>query len=249
MNMSKEKYNLKYYHRGAWDGFIKWPVKMITKIEVERILKRINYPENLLEIGCGKGAVCGNLSKYKVKCTGLDISKAAIKLARGTYPNIEFVTGELKDQRMPQDSFEVVICLHVLEHVLDPGQLLIDIRKVLKTGGRLLVRIPNTRSWEYQISGKNWFHYDRRYHKHHWTDREAVALITNSKFKIIQVNYDLWEYRQVWWYSILNFFGLKKISAVIKILTLPLQLIFMPMSWLLGVAFKNSGTVEIVAEK
>jgi hypothetical protein len=76
-----------------------------------------------------------------------------------------------------------------------------------------------------------------------------VEMLRKAGFEQVEVNFSLLEFKQVLLYSVLNYLGVRKISDRQKLLLLPLQLIFVPLSFILGAVFKNSGTVELVARK
>lgn len=99
----------------------------------------------VLEYGCGKGFILHTVSKYNPKATltGVDISKEAIRHAKKKYKNISFSVIK-PDTKLPyrKNSFDYVMCLDVIEHVMDVELVLAEFNRVLKPGGRLLVSTP-----------------------------------------------------------------------------------------------------------
>lgn len=97
----------------------------------------------VLDVGCGDG-LAGQLMhrRYGCEVRGLEIqpSLAARARARG-------VTAWLYDGRgaMPfkSESFDVVTCFHTLAHVADPFATMLEMRRILKPGGRLGIVTPN----------------------------------------------------------------------------------------------------------
>jgi SAM-dependent methyltransferase len=97
----------------------------------------------LLDVGCGDGALAARLAGQGALVTGVDPSPAAIERARAARPDINWVL-LAGDGRLPAPdaSFDVVTCVHVLEHVADTQALMSEVRRVLVTGGLLLVTVP-----------------------------------------------------------------------------------------------------------
>jgi SAM-dependent methyltransferase len=96
-------------------------------------------PGKVLDIGCGTGAILEGIDDVWDKY-GVEISKYAATEAK-KYANIYL--GELKDAAYPSQHFDVVILFHVIEHLTSPEDVLIEVRRILKDGGRLLVGTPD----------------------------------------------------------------------------------------------------------
>lgn len=102
--------------------------------------------KNILDIGCGPGALLNELNKrYKnTKLTGIDFSEHAIMYARKKMPNITFeVKDVLKDHL--KDKYDIIFCTEVLEHLENPEQTLKKILTLLSTNGVLILSVPNGR--------------------------------------------------------------------------------------------------------
>ena len=97
----------------------------------------------LLDVGCGDGALAARLAGQGALVTGVDPSPAAIDRARAAHPDMDWAL-PTEDARLPvpDASFDVVTCVHVLEHVADTQRLLSESRRVLVSGGFLIVTVP-----------------------------------------------------------------------------------------------------------
>jgi len=71
--------------------------------------------KDVLDAGCGSG----NLYKYvkDKNYTGVDFTKKFIEHTKALYPNAVFLTGNILDLPFPDNSFDTVACLSVLEHI------------------------------------------------------------------------------------------------------------------------------------
>lgn len=121
---------------------------------VDAINARFSEDTNvrLLDIGCGGGFLTEGLVKRRAQTSavGLDLSHAAITAARAhataTRLPIDYLAGDGSEVPFPGDSFDVVVCSEVLEHVDDPAAVVRDVGRVLAPGGLFLFSSPN-RTW------------------------------------------------------------------------------------------------------
>lgn len=99
-------------------------------------------PGRLLDIGCGTGDFLRLAAARGFSVSGTEISSYAVSAAQaGGLENV--VSGEVWDAGFPAASFDVVTCWHVLEHARDPRRVLEEARRILRTGGWLVVATPN----------------------------------------------------------------------------------------------------------
>jgi ubiquinone/menaquinone biosynthesis C-methylase UbiE len=97
----------------------------------------------LLDLGCGNGALAGRVAAQGALVTGIDPSPAAIERARDAHPDMTWGL-PADDGRLPvpDSAFDVVTCVHVLEHVADTQSLMSEVRRVLAAGGLFLAVVP-----------------------------------------------------------------------------------------------------------
>ncbi len=97
----------------------------------------------LLELGCGLGHLLG-LLQDEFRCTGIDLIPTAVEEARRQAPRATVVVGDAGDlSSIPARSLTVVVALHLLEHLPDPRQTLVQVFKRLVPGGLLLFATPH----------------------------------------------------------------------------------------------------------
>src|SRR5260221_4648394 len=99
----------------------------------------------LLDIGCGGGILTESLPYYfpKMKMYGCDISKTAIAYAKKLGSG-KVTYGVIKNKKVPSksNSFDVAICLDVLEHIPDINFFLKEVRRILKKDGKFFLIVP-----------------------------------------------------------------------------------------------------------
>ncbi len=100
----------------------------------------------VLDVGCGEGASAGALrARGATRLTGVELSPEFADVAKRHYD--EVVVGSVEDDPLAwsPESFDVILCYDVLEHLYDPWQVLRRLRQLLRPGGRLHISVPNAR--------------------------------------------------------------------------------------------------------
>lgn len=92
---------------------------------------------SVLDVSCSTGIMARFLSRYFDRVTGIDIDSSAVEFARSSNDrrNVEFHVMDALHTDFPDNSFSVVVCNQMYEHVPDAGQLLDEIHRVLVPGG------------------------------------------------------------------------------------------------------------------
>jgi 2-polyprenyl-6-hydroxyphenyl methylase/3-demethylubiquinone-9 3-methyltransferase len=116
-----------------------------------------NAKGKLLDIGCAGGTFTNELSRNTdAKITAIDISPQAIEYARERYPHIDFQVHDASfNLPFADHSFDTVTMLETLEHVLNPVEILQDIKRVLKPKGEIIVLVPSE-NWYFQLGWAIW---------------------------------------------------------------------------------------------
>ncbi len=98
---------------------------------------------DLLDAGCGTGAMLGMFKRdYPDKnYTGVDLSEKMIKTAnKKQMEGIHFVAGDCESLSFADSSFDVVTCSMSFHHYPDPEDFFMSLHKILRPGGRLILR-------------------------------------------------------------------------------------------------------------
>jgi ubiquinone/menaquinone biosynthesis C-methylase UbiE len=136
--------------------------------------------EKILDAGCGEGFVVSYLlqGNDRLAITGIDCSPQAIEMARQMVPGVLFDVGDLREMPYGDDSFDLVMCLEVLEHLPDPHKGLRELRRVTST--HCLVSVPHEpffRATNF-LRGKHVPAWGRDpEHLQHWTARQFRRLV------------------------------------------------------------------------
>jgi len=113
-------------------------------------------PINVLDIGCGKGLslrdLLAALAQQQVsvrRVVGMDLLQSPGHVFNELPPGFEFmeINVDGRPLPLPDGSFDLVVCNHVLEHVFETENLLREIRRVLRLTGRAVLSVPNIAAW------------------------------------------------------------------------------------------------------
>lgn len=107
----------------------------------------------VLDVGCHYGIFSFYMLERGASVTGIDIAEKWVQRcseqAREKHPGgpAEFLVADAQALPFGDESFDVVICLEVVEHVDFPGKVMSEVHRVLRPGGVLVVGTPNTSSY------------------------------------------------------------------------------------------------------
>ena len=98
-----------------------------------------------LDVGCGAGLLCEPLARLGGEVTGVDAAPENIEAAKAHAAlsglSINYRAGEIAAQGLGQ--FDVVTCMEVIEHVVDPAAFVAELVRHVKLEGLLLISTPN----------------------------------------------------------------------------------------------------------
>jgi len=91
----------------------------------------------LLDIGASSGHIDNYLSDHFSEVTGIDIDKNAVSFAQQNFhrKNLIFQYGDAMQLNFSDESFDIVVCMHIYEHVPDDQLMMDEIFRVLKNNG------------------------------------------------------------------------------------------------------------------
>lgn len=97
----------------------------------------------LLELGCGLGHLLG-LLQDDFACVGIDIADYSIEQLKRNAPQVEGLVMSAEDlSHFADREFDVVVALHLVEHLPDPAHTIREVDRILSSGGLFLFATPN----------------------------------------------------------------------------------------------------------
>ena len=137
---------------------------------------------SLLDIGAGTGDLLATANKAGWQITGIEPNEKAktISISKG----VSFIEN-LDDS--PSHSFDVITMWHVLEHVPDLNKQIVDLKRLLKPNGTIIIAVPNYKSFDAKYYGAFWAAYDVPRHLWHFSKIAIEKLFAKENMKLIKI--------------------------------------------------------------
>ena len=128
---------------------------------------------DVLDAACGEGYGAALLARSARSVTGLDIDGPTIAAARAKYamPALRFEAGSVTAMPFADASFDCVVSFETLEHLAEQQAMLVEMRRVLRPHGVLIISTPN----RVEYSDKRDFH--NEFHVRELSEDEFRALL------------------------------------------------------------------------
>ncbi|MBS0383730.1 MAG: methyltransferase domain-containing protein [Proteobacteria bacterium] len=150
----------------------------------------------VLEFGCGTGATISAIRTHRSVewAGGLERDAGAAERARAVLDRVWEGDAETStfDRDIAAASLDLVLCLDVLEHLVDPWTMVTRIAGLLAPGGRLVISVPNIRHYKFisNLFFKGDFHYRDaglldRTHLRFFVRDTAIDLATRGGLKLV----------------------------------------------------------------
>lgn len=156
------------------------------------VLSLIDFtPKKVLDVGCASGWFLSNIAKKFPKASyyGIDVYDKGIAHAKLLYPKMQFRVADAHAIPFPKETFDLIICTEVLEHVDDPREVLLEIRRVLAKNGKVIVELDSG-SLLFSIA---WYLWRKVYgrvwndsHLHSFTAEKLEQVTTACGFAILE---------------------------------------------------------------
>ena len=142
----------------------------------------------LLDIGCGNGTELYKLKGMGWEAYGVEMDIEASERARSK--GLSVFTGDLFEANYPDHCFHVVRMSFVLEHLPNPKEVLLEIKRILMPKGRIYISVQNARSLNYWLFRKWWFSLDVPRHLFSFTPKTIQKLLSILDLKINTLWFD-----------------------------------------------------------
>ncbi len=143
--------SLRDYHESLWEGI---PASLepsdaslrgaflLDHLAAER--RRLGRPVRLLDLGCGEGHFADVLARAGAEVVACDVAEEPLRRARAAHPGLALSLAE-PDGPLPFEDavFDMVWAGETIEHVLDTAAWLSEVRRVLRSGGLLVLSTPD----------------------------------------------------------------------------------------------------------
>jgi 2-polyprenyl-3-methyl-5-hydroxy-6-metoxy-1,4-benzoquinol methylase len=180
--------------KGSWEqplieGYMReLPAKKLNAQDVLRHISGLfRRRGTLLDIGCGCGAFLSVACQEGWDCYGIEPLVMHAIFARAHF-GLRIVTDTLCDDTYPPEFFDVVTAFQVFEHLLHPDQEIEKIRRILKTGGLLVIEVPNIDTITVKLLGSKHRHFVQD-HVSLFSAKTLIFLLNRIGFEIRELYY------------------------------------------------------------
>lgn len=150
---------------------------------------KFKQPGRMLDIGCGSGKFLYRMQQKGWDVYGVEISKNAADLGRSA-ANLDIFGGDVIAAHFPDNHFDYIRLNHSFEHIFNPHETLEEIKRILKSDGKLMIGVPNINSFNASIFKRYWFYLGAPVHTFNYSDKTLPLLLENHGFRNIQVKYN-----------------------------------------------------------
>jgi len=109
---------------------------------------------SLIDIGCATGALLAYLRDLNWRVAGVEISPCAEYAQKERGLDVRNIP--LEDIKFPQESFDIVLASHLIEHLNDPASFLAEVNRVLKKDGFVFITTPNISGFQARLYRGKW---------------------------------------------------------------------------------------------
>lgn len=142
----------------------------------------------ILDAGCGTGSLAARFAQTARQVHAVDIAGNAFDAQYAALPNLRFQKMNIEQLAFADGTFDKVVCVEALEHVIDPPRVLAEFRRVLKPGGRLVLTYPTVNR-----TAMRRLHQSLRIvkpiaiseHLNEWTYGELVQNVRTAGFRLV----------------------------------------------------------------
>jgi len=129
----------------------KWEIR-INRREMEKRVKIIFNGllagvqlknKRVIEVGCGLGYFCQEMSRRGAVITGIDVGDKLIQIAKRRSPSGKFMVGSALDIPFRKNKYDITLCTEVIEHTENPAKAISELFRVTKPGGMIIITTPN----------------------------------------------------------------------------------------------------------
>jgi len=135
------------------------------------------------DLGCGTGAMSAALALFVGHVIAVDASAAMLQAARkklGQFDNVDLRRGDIEALPIDDERLDAATLMLVLHHVPEPQRALVEVARVLKPGGRIVIAdmLPHDREDYRQQMGHVWLGF---------SEAHVVQLLQSTGFESIRV--------------------------------------------------------------
>ncbi len=146
-------------------------------------------PGRVLEIGCAAGLFLKSAERAGWTVMGLEPMEAGAAFARERL-DLDVRQAHIEDVQLDTASFDAVVMLETIEHLLDPLVAARKAKRSLRRGGALILSTPNFAALSHRLLGRQWAVLSPAEHLYYFTERTLTALLRRAGFLSVRFHRD-----------------------------------------------------------
>ena len=171
------------YHRlisaGGQNSPGRWRARKAT-------LAQYKQSGTLLELGCSSGSFLASMPIELWNLYGIEMSAEGARTAQAR-SGAQVFAGDILDAPFPRESFDVITCFDVLEHLYEPRRVMARVGEWLKPGGIFYVLVPNVESAEARAFGSYWHGLELPRHLFHYSPASLKFLAESAGLRKVSL--------------------------------------------------------------
>ena len=183
-----------YSHQENKKGFIPKVYERVKTINLKykyRLATSGMQPGKLLDIGCGVGDFLHTAEMHGWECIGVEPSEDAKAIAQKRMKGMIITSEELES--FSDGAFDVITMWHVLEHVDDLKWQVAQLQRLVKPSGRVVIAVPNYKSYDGQYYKEHWAAYDVPRHLNHFNQITLSKIFKTSGLELFKMDKLKWD--------------------------------------------------------
>ena len=183
-----------YSHQENKKGFIPRLYESVKKVNLKHKYKLATQGLNIgkmLDIGCGVGDFLHTAEEHGWTCTGVEPSEDAKAIAK-TKTKANIINSE-DMEKIPDATFDLITMWHVLEHVDDLKWQIEQLHRLTKTKGRIVIAVPNYKSYDAQYYKELWAAYDVPRHLSHFNKNVLTKIFKSKNLELVRTDKLIWD--------------------------------------------------------
>jgi 2-polyprenyl-3-methyl-5-hydroxy-6-metoxy-1,4-benzoquinol methylase len=183
-----------YSHKENKKGFIPKVYETIKKFNLKHKYKLASNgikAGKVLDIGCGVGDFLHTAETHNWECTGVEPAEDAKAIAQKRTKGEIISSEEL--ETIPDCYFDLITMWHVLEHIDNLKWQVKQLQRLTKPNGRIVIAVPNHKSYDAQYYKEQWAAYDVPRHLNHFNRKTLTKIFKSEGLELKKVDKLPWD--------------------------------------------------------
>lgn len=165
----------------AWGGRSEMDAVRLA-LTYRRVLRRLPPGQpDVLEIGFGAGSLLRRLEDRGARVAGVDADLLETSAAWRPREGRVWI-GTIEEAELPGDAFDLILGIHVVEHLTDPRRVFAKCFHALRPGGSVYFITPNADSLGRRWLGARWWNFEDPTHTRFYTRRSLRRFLEDAGF-------------------------------------------------------------------